>query len=118
MILKLNILKIKVGIVIVAKLKRDTKIRVIARIIEAIRYNIQPIIPREEPPSTDEEAAEVSILPRLLLNSERAGLSFVEAVAAVVRVAVEGDTVWEAYGRSVSSIVRNLLTVGHRLADL
>ena len=96
MILKLNILKMRVGIVIVAKLKRDTKIRVTARIIEAIRYNIQPIIPREEPPSTDEDAAEVSILPRLLLNSEKAGLSFGKvATVAVVRGVVA--VCWETY---------------------
>jgi len=43
--LTLRILNISVGIVIVAKLKAQTNIRVTPNIKEAIRDNIQPIIP-------------------------------------------------------------------------
>jgi hypothetical protein len=45
--LTLRILKMRVGIVIVAKDNAHTNIRVTPNIIEAMKYNIQPIIPCE-----------------------------------------------------------------------
>lgn len=59
--LKLSILKMSVGIVIVAKLNAHTKIRVTPRITDAIRRNIQPNIPCEGAASMD-EGADVRIL--------------------------------------------------------
>jgi len=46
--LTLRILNISVGMVIVAKLNVQTNIRVTPNIKEAIRDNIQPMIPCEE----------------------------------------------------------------------
>jgi len=45
--LTLRILKMSVGIVMVVKLSAQTKIRVTPKIMEPIRYNIQPITPCE-----------------------------------------------------------------------
>jgi hypothetical protein len=61
--LKLNILKMSVGIVIVAKLNAHTKTRVNPRITDAIRRNIQPNIPCEGAVSTDEVAEARILLP-------------------------------------------------------
>ena len=76
--LKLNILKMRVGIVMVAKLKAHTKRRVTPRIKDAIRWNIQPNIPCDGAASTD-GVVDVRILFPTLLTLETVVFSVIRA---------------------------------------
>jgi hypothetical protein len=89
----LKILKMRVGMVIVAKLRAHTNIRVTKRIREAIKWNIQPMTPCEEGVSTGDIAGERMLLMlfMLVLKLERVMFS----AMAEERVSVESSILVE-----------------------